>query len=290
MPSKKNKWPVLFFQLLRSEDCIDGLLGRLRHEFHMAAPLDRTCLALNRRQPRDQILQRAEQMCLETEWEGDLLWLNEVFHPELATAPDPEDEPLQEDLTDFEREIYTAWDAVFDKIVRERYAAPIRYQFVNWLTDYAIEGDFLQPKPMPLLFDDEPFTVPFFEDQILVALISRLSDFEAVVEKLRARHRELFIPRTRHRHPDNIERGVWTLTEYNRIRDDPDRPKDRTIYRELVLSFQASQWGHQLSKYDLDTFDGHQHANQFLRTIVSRARKHAASLLPPDDSPPPCDG
>ena len=77
--------------LLNSEQAMQDIVEQVRHDFRMSRPNSKT-LPANRARPRAQVLTRVEHLCLTTRWEGDLDWLQSVFHPEEEALDHPGDQ------------------------------------------------------------------------------------------------------------------------------------------------------------------------------------------------------
>jgi len=285
MPGKKPKrvWPTLLMLLLADEHVCRDIIERVRDEFHMAAPADKACVALNRGPEehfparRDKVLARVEKLCGQTTWTGDFAGFGVMFHPEEAVE---EATPTSEDLAalpPFSRALAEVFFDMLPTAMQQIGYGSIKYRIVHWLADYAIHGDYTEIKPMPIIFDSDLIELPFCEDKLVVALVSRFSDIEKVVDKLRVRRRQAFVKRSSNGDPENIERNTWLWIEYERIKSSSPR-LGRT--KRLLDSFRASRWGYQFDGYDFDNYEDQRRADDRLRKWISRARNFARNNIP----------
>lgn len=289
MPAKKQKrlWPALFMLMITDEDIVRDIIERVREEFSMAAPADEAFVAVNRGPEhqfpdrRAKIEARVEELCAQTAWTGDLDWVHVMFHPEASVQETRLTEDELATLPPFRRLVISTFFDIAAPVMLKVGYGTVKYRIVNWITDYAIEGDYIQIKPMPFLFEQDVIEIPFLEDKLVVALVSRFADVEDVVDRLRTARRRAFAKRKSNADPENIERNTWAWIEYQRIQATFPR---RTHYRQLLLSFGASRWAYQLDEYDLDTYEDQQRAYAWLRGVVRRGKQHAQSHLPEQPS------
>ena len=290
MPRKRQiKWPVLLLLMLHDEDIMRHVVRGVRREFRLADPSDEARVALNRKRPRDRILARVEELCSTVDWKDDLDLLQASFHPDEPEDPPAYEQTLErllDQLPPLRRALCAVLFCYLPENTHIDLIPSLRRRVVHWLTDYAIEGDFMKLTPLPIDFDPEPRTVDFGEDRIITIMVTRFSDPHLAAAKLIARYNEEFVPRTRKRHPTNIERDVWIMTQYQHIRDTKfEDPPRGYLYDELLKRFLASRWAYQIKHHDTKTHEGRQRAKDFLRNAVRRAKTFATKTLPPENSP-----
>jgi hypothetical protein len=282
---KKNKWPLLLMLMVRDEDIMRAIVRRIRREFRLVAPTDQERVAINHKRPRDKILLRVEELCSTVDWKDDLDFLQPTFHPESPHDPPAYEQALAElldQMPPFRRLFFEMLFTSAPDVVNEKLFAALRYRVINWLADYAIEGDFIRFPPLPIDFDPEPHTMPFAEDKYIVVYVSRYSNPHLLAQKLIARYEEEFVPR-RKQAAAYADRHVWIIGEHRDV--EKTKPEDAPrgyVYDTLFKRFQASQWAHQLSRYNLNTPEGMEDAKGFLRDAVRQARDYLSKCVPPD--------
>jgi hypothetical protein len=233
--------------------------------------------------PRDKILARVEELCSTVDWKDDLDFFQPSFHPELPPDPPAYEHALAQlldQMPPYRRLFFEILFTSTPDVINDSLFAALRYRAINWLADYAIEGDFIRFTPLPINFDPEPITVPFAEDKYIVAYVSRFSNVRLIADRLIARYEEEFIPR-RKQAAANADRHVWIIGEHREIQE--TQPEDLPrgyVYDILLKRFLASQWAYQIAKHDLNATDGREAAKAVLRDNVRQAKAFIGKAIP----------
>ncbi len=326
------------YEMMR-HDLIQHLVDLVRDEFDLTNPLDEDDLALNRHIPRATVRTRVREIAADTLWTEDLEFLNLLFHPEktLAESADQLSQSLSSELLDTvtlltgdpealnllfhpEETLAESADQPSQSLSSELLDAitPLIPQITNllrdsglldtfpdlavdMLTDHVIEGELSLPRPLPSWFAHNILAFPLEGDRLIVALVTRFTDIEQVIDDLRAKHAQLFVPGDRATHPHNAKRDTWLIIQYHNIKDarttdddtfyddlpkDPGKSSRPTIYDQLLIRFEASPWKDDLAPHDLDTPEGQTGAKDFLRNIVRTQRQRFQRIMNSVDHPP----
>ena len=322
---------AIAYEMMR-HDLVQHLVDLVRDEFNLTNPLDEDDLALNQHIPRASVRARVLEVAADTLWTGELEALNFLFRTEETIAKfadqlsqlvpselldadtlltgDPEALNLlshpEETLAEFADELSQlvppelpdALTPLIPQIAKLLIDSGLPDIFrdlaVDMLTDRVIEGELSLPRPLPSWFAHNVFDLPVEGDRLIVALVTRFADIEQVIDDLRAKHAQLFVPGDRATHPHNADRDSWIIIQYHNIKDAratdadtfyDDLPKDPgisnrpTIYDQLLIRFEGSPWENDLAPYDLATREGQTAAKAFLRNIVRTQRQRFQRII-----------
>ena len=267
------------------------LVRGIREHLGLGDPTDRSEVALNLQvASRDQVAAcvrkqlnaNADQyddhtilnlVPLVLNWEDDF----DLTDPTIPTPDDPEEAEFLHALADAIRSAIKAI-AIPDLLINF---------FVEHITDRIIEGDLAQPRPLPALFRSSVNALPFADDTLLLAYVTRVGDIDRITDELRTKYHECFVPGERDRWPGRADRDTWILSRYMLLKDamESEHPEDPciplqsgptydepTLYDLLLNQFMESPYAGDFDHYDLDTPKGQKRAKGRLRKIVNDQR------------------
>ncbi len=263
---------------------VQHLVDLVRDEFDLTDPLDDDALARNRHIPRATVRARVLEIAADTLWTGDLQALNFLFHAE-ETPAEFADQLSQLVPSQLPDAVTPPIPQIAGPLIDSGLLDTFRDIAVDMLTDRVIEGELSLPQPLPSSFAHSILTFPLEGDTVIVALVTRFADIQEVIDDLRAKHAQLFVPGDRATHPHNADRDTWILIQYHNIKD-AGTTDDVTIYDQLLTRFEASRWKDDIAHDDLDTREGQTAAKDFLRNIIRNQRKRWRQIMNSVDHPP----
>ncbi len=299
-PNSRSWLSAIAYQALQ-EDCAQSFIEEVRDAAGLLDPFDSQELDDNRRVPRHKVARIVRELAPEYDWPDDFGLPTYAFRPELlksdiqaflsAQAEDltPEDELFAATVSEA---LYLFWvHAGFQRLFADI--------FINAFTEYAISGDLAPIIALPSWFIGNVFQVPFLEMRLVISVSTPLSDMKDQLRLLKSEFRSAYTTGQRRRQPESPERDAWIISQYQHIKStlpehqEYDRRMAKTLdledqdiheataLDELLNRFGESDWGHELTRYDLATPQDRRKAKNFLKQILHRQRIYLRNTLDP---------
>jgi hypothetical protein len=298
-PGTNTHWLSAIVTEMMRDSCAVDFIEMVRDELDMVAPLDERELDQNRAVPRKRVARAVQALAETYEWTGALSFLNYIYRPELIESESAVLMRSQSDELTPQREAWiTAMSMGLHRAILHSGLHQVGVDiFSTLLTEYAISGELRTPPPLPSWFAGSVFAVPVLEDQLVVALCTRISHSKEIAKELQAECRRVFQTGQGGRGPKNPQRDLWIVDQYQKIRDElPDQREydkqmaallghdeaelvEATVLDELLRRFTESEWKGELTRYDLTDPKGIRKAKNFLKQIVHRQRVSMKATL-----------
>ncbi len=282
------------------EDCAQSFIEEVRDETGLLDPLDSRELDDNRRVPHHKVARIVRALASEYDWPDHFVLVKYAFRPELLKSDIQAPPSEAEDLTP-EDQLFAATmsEALYLLWVRAGFQQLFADIFTNAFTEYAISGELSPIIALPSWFIGNVFQIPFMETRLVISVATPLSNIKDQIRLLRSEFRNAYTTGHRGRQPENPERDAWIVSQYQHIKStlpehqEYDRRmaeilelEDQDIHEataldELLNRFGESDWGHELTRYDLSTPQDRRKAKNFLKQILHRQRIYLRNTLHP---------